>query len=43
MKHLKYFEKNMNEVLDILADGEARGKKAAQETMAEVHAKMKFG
>ncbi len=39
----KYFENNMNEVLDILADGEARGKKAAQETMAEVHAKMKFG
>lgn len=39
----KYFEKNMNEVLDILADGEARGKKVAQETMAEVHDKMKFG
>ena len=39
----KYFEKNMNEVLDILADGEARGKKAAQETMTEVHDKMKFG
>ena len=39
----KYFEKNMNEVLDILADGEARGKKVAAETMAEVHYKMKFG
>ena len=39
----KYYEKNMNEVLDILADGEARGKKAAQETMSEVHEKMKFG
>jgi tryptophanyl-tRNA synthetase len=39
----KYYEKNMNEVLDILADGEARGKKAAHETMAEVHDKMKFG
>jgi tryptophanyl-tRNA synthetase len=39
----KYFENNMNEVLDILADGEARGKKAAHETMAEVHDKMKFG
>jgi tryptophanyl-tRNA synthetase len=38
-----YFEKNMNEVLDILADGESRGKKVAQETMAEVHDKMKFG
>jgi tryptophanyl-tRNA synthetase len=39
----KYFEKNMNEVLDILADGEARGKKVAEETMADVHVKMKFG
>lgn len=39
----KYYEANMHEVLDILADGEKRGKKAAQETMAEVHDKMKFG
>jgi tryptophanyl-tRNA synthetase len=39
----KYYEKNMNEVLDILADGELRGKKVAQETMNEVHEKMKFG
>jgi tryptophanyl-tRNA synthetase len=39
----KYFEKNMNEVLDILADGESRGKKVAMETMDEVHQKMKFG
>jgi tryptophanyl-tRNA synthetase len=39
----KYFEKNMNEVLDILADGEVRGKKVAEETMADVHDKMKFG
>jgi len=39
----KYYEKNMSEVLDILADGEARGKKTAYETMAEVHDKMKFG
>ncbi len=39
----KYYESNMKEVLDILADGEARGKKAAQETMSEVHDKMKFG
>jgi hypothetical protein len=38
-----YYESNMKEVLDILADGEARGKKAAQETMSEVHDKMKFG
>jgi hypothetical protein len=33
----------MKEVLDILAYGEARGKKAARETMSEVHDKMKFG
>lgn len=39
----KYFENNMNEVLDILADGEVRGKKAAVETMAKVHKHMKFG
>ena len=39
----KYYEKNLNEVLDILADGEAKGKKAAQATMDEVHNKMKFG
>ncbi len=39
----KYYESNMNEVLDILADGEKRGKKTANETMAEVHEKMKFG
>ena len=39
----KHYESNIKEVQDILADGEARGKKAAQETMAEVHDKMKFG
>lgn len=39
----KYFENNMSEVLDILADGEVRGKKAAVETMAKVHKHMKFG
>jgi len=39
----KYYENNMNDVLDILADGESKGKKVAQETMAEVHTKMKFG
>ena len=38
-----YYEKNMNEVLDILADGEIRGKKAAEETMSDVHKKMMFG
>jgi tryptophanyl-tRNA synthetase len=39
----KHYEGNMKEVLDILADGEDRGKKAAYETMSEVHDKMKFG
>lgn len=39
----KYYENNMKEVLDILEDGEKRGKKTAHETMAEVHEKMKFG
>jgi tryptophanyl-tRNA synthetase len=39
----KYYENNMNEVLDILKDGEMRAKKAAEETMTEVHQKMKFG
>ena len=39
----KYFEQNMNEVHDILADGEKRGKKTAEETMSDVHSKMKFG
>ncbi|MGB5289227.1 MAG: tryptophan--tRNA ligase [Ignavibacteriaceae bacterium] len=38
-----YYEDNMNEVLDILADGESRGKKVAEETMSLVHEKMKFG
>lgn len=39
----KHYENNMNEVLDILKDGELRGKKVAQETMSAVHEKMKFG
>jgi tryptophanyl-tRNA synthetase len=39
----KHFEKSRNEVLDILNDGEARGKKVAQETMSEVHEKMRMG
>ena len=38
-----HYENNMKEVLDILADGELRGKKVAEETMDEVHEKMKFG
>lgn len=39
----KYYENHNKEVLDILADGEIRGKKAAADTMSEVHEKMKFG
>lgn len=39
----KYYEKNINIVKDILADGEVRGKKAASETMTEVRSKMKLG
>jgi len=39
----KYYEENMKEVLDILDDGEKRGKAVAMETMNEVHEKMKFG
>jgi tryptophanyl-tRNA synthetase len=39
----KYYEKNTSEVLDILADGETRGRKTAVETMTHVHEKMKFG
>jgi tryptophanyl-tRNA synthetase len=39
----KHYEKHMNDVLDILADGEKRGKITAKETMTEVHDKMKFG
>jgi tryptophanyl-tRNA synthetase len=39
----KYYEKNRNEVLDILSDGERRGRKTAQATMFEVREKMKFG
>ncbi|MBK9099858.1 MAG: tryptophan--tRNA ligase [bacterium] len=39
----KYYENHNKEVLEILADGEMRGKKAAADTMSEVHEKMKFG
>ncbi len=38
-----YFENNLDEVKDILADGEKRGKAVAMETMDEVHSAMKFG
>lgn len=39
----KYFEKHLDEVKNILADGEKRGRKVAEETMNEVHVKMKLG
>lgn len=39
----KYFEKNIDEVKDILADGERRGREEAVKTMSEVHSKMKLG
>ena len=39
----KYYENHNKEVLEILADGEMRGKKVAADTMSEVHEKMKFG
>jgi tryptophanyl-tRNA synthetase len=38
-----YYEKHPDEVKDILKDGEQRGKKIAQQTMAEVHDKMMLG
>lgn len=39
----KYYESNIDEVKDILADGEQRARKVAEETMNEVHSKMKLG
>ena len=39
----KYYEANIIEVKDIIADGEKRAKETAQKTMAEVHDKMKLG
>jgi tryptophanyl-tRNA synthetase len=38
-----YYEKNINEVKDILADGEKRGREAASTTMNEVHERMGIG
>lgn len=38
-----YFENNLDEVKDILADGEKRAKIIAQSTMEDVHKVMKFG
>jgi tryptophanyl-tRNA synthetase len=39
----KYYESRMNEVKEILDDGEKRGRKVAEETMNEVHKHMKIG
>ena len=39
----RYFENHPDEVLDILKDGESRGKEIAHQTMQEVHEKMKLG
>jgi len=39
----KHLESNLNEVKDILADGEKRAKQVAVKTMNEVHDKMKLG
>jgi tryptophanyl-tRNA synthetase len=39
----KYYENNMDEVKDILRQGEQRGKEIAEQTMEEVHKKMKLG
>lgn len=38
-----YYENRMNEVLDILHDGEKRAREVAEKTMNEVHEKMKLG
>lgn len=39
----KYYEANMNLVLDILHDGETKARAVAEATMKEVHEKMKIG
>lgn len=38
-----YYENNLDEVKDILRDGERRGKIVAEQTMDDVHKAMKFG
>jgi len=38
-----YYESHLDEVKNILADGEARGQKVAVETMSEVHSAMSLG
>lgn len=39
----KYYEARMDEVKDILNDGETRARKVAEETMSDVHNHMKIG
>lgn len=39
----KYYEARMDEVKDILNDGETRARKIAEETMSDVHNHMKIG
>jgi tryptophanyl-tRNA synthetase len=39
----KYYENNIDEVKNILSDGEEKGRAEAQKTMAEVREKMKMG
>lgn len=39
----KYYENNLDEVKQILFNGELRARKVAQDTMHEVHEKMKLG
>jgi tryptophanyl-tRNA synthetase len=39
----KHYESKMSEVLDILEDGEKRGRRVAEKTMNEVHNHMKIG
>ena len=38
-----YYESHMDEVKNILADGEKRAKAIAKQTMTEVHEAMKLG
>ncbi len=39
----KYYEKNIDEVKDVLAEGEKKGSEVAKQTMKEVREKMKIG
>ncbi|MCK9425843.1 MAG: tryptophan--tRNA ligase [Ignavibacteriaceae bacterium] len=43
LERRKYYETHLDEVKNILADGEARAKKVAHATMQEVREKMKLG